>query len=312
MLAGSMIGWTAMTGEPIEIVLAKRFRIERPPTILAHRSSPAQIGFSRILSAVAVRGRSLAVPREAAFSFHVPMSAPFFSDLWTGGRRRSLPAANLGDAFLFDLGDNPVVELDTPFDSLRFYVTQQALNELAQDRGIRPIVGLHKRDFGGPDPVLFGLAQTLATAMAQPRSTTALFADCIALAFFAHIAHNYGDAPNVGRSARGGLAPWQFQRAAEFINAHLNEDPSVADLAKECGLSISHFGRAFRQTTGMPPHQWLTGQRVERAKALLSTGSLDLAEVAEACGFTDQSHFTRVFSRFVHVTPGRWRRQRLN
>jgi len=79
MLAGSMIGWTAMTGEPIEVVLAKRFRIERPPTILAHRSSPTQIGFSRIRSAVAARGRSLAVPYEAAFSFHVPMSVPFFS-----------------------------------------------------------------------------------------------------------------------------------------------------------------------------------------------------------------------------------------
>ena len=300
-----------MTSEHIEVVLAKRFRIERPPTILAHRSSAAQIGFSRMRSAVAARGRSLAVPCEAAFSFHVPMSVPFFSDLWAGGRRRSLPAATLGDAFLFDLSDNPVVGLDTPFDSLRLYVTQQALNELAQDRGIRPIVGLHKRDFGGPDPILFGLAQTLATAMAQPRSTTALFADCIALAFFAHVAPNYGDAPALGQIARGGLAPWQFQRAVEFINAHLNKDPSIADLAKQCGVSSSHFGRAFRQTTGIPPHQWLTKQRVERGKALLSTRSLELAEIAQVCGFADQSHFTRVFSRCERVSPGRWRRQRL-
>jgi AraC family transcriptional regulator len=302
----------AMTREPIEVVLAKRFHIERPPTILAHRSSSAQIGFSRMQSAVAAQGRSLAVPCEAAFSFHVPMSVPFFSDLWTAGKRRGLPAAALGDAFLFDLSDNPVVGLDTPFDSLRFYVTQQALNELAQDRGTRPIVGLHKRDFGGPDRILFGLAQTLAIAMAQPRATTALFADCIALAFFAHIAHNYGDVSAPGRSARGGLAPWQFQRTAEFINAHLNEDPNVADLAKQCGVSSSHFGRAFRQTTGMPPHQWLIKQRVRRAKALLSTGSLELAEIARACGFTDQSHFTRVFSKSERVTPGRWRRERLN
>src|ERR1700676_823086 len=100
-----------MTNEPIEVVLAKRFRIQRPPTILAHRSSPAQIGFSRMRSASAARGRSLAVPCEAAFSFHVPMSTPFFSDLWMGRRRRTLPNASLGDAFLFDLSDNPVVGL---------------------------------------------------------------------------------------------------------------------------------------------------------------------------------------------------------
>jgi AraC-like DNA-binding protein len=310
-MAESMIGRTTMTSEPIEIVLAKRFRIERPPTIVAHRSSPVQIGFSRIRSAVAARGRSLAVPCEAAFSFHVPMSVPFFSDLWMGGRRRRLPVATLGDAFLFDLGDNPVVGLDTPFDSLRLYVTQRALNELAQDRGIRPVVGLHKRDFGGADPILFDLAQTLATAMAQPHSTTALFADCIALTFFAHIAHRYGDAPPLGQTVGGGLAPWQFQRVAEFINAHLSEDPTIDDLAKQCGVSTSHFARAFKQTTGMPPHQWLTKQRVERAKVLLSTRSLELAEIAQVCGFTDQSHFTRVFSRCERVSPGRWRRQRL-
>ena len=102
-----------MTSEPIDIVLAKRFRIERPPTIIAHRSSAAQIGFSRMSSKFAARGRSLTVPCEAAFSFHVPMSLPFFSDLWMRGRPRILPAAALGDAFLFDLSDNPVVGLAT-------------------------------------------------------------------------------------------------------------------------------------------------------------------------------------------------------
>ena len=311
MLTAFVVG-RAMSNDPIEVVLAKRFRIDRPPTILAHRHSPAQIGFSRMRSDHAARGRSLAVPSEAAFSFHVPISGPFFSDLWVAGKRRYLPNATLGDAFLFDLSANPIVGLDTPFDSLRFYVTQQALNELARDRGIRPIAGLHKQDFGGPDPVLFGLAQTLATAMGHPGSTTALFADCMALAFFAHIAHAYGGVPNQQKNVRGGLAPWQFQRVAEYINANLGGDPSVADLARECGVSISHFGRAFKQTTGAPPHQWLNKQRIDRAKQLLALGSLDLSQIAQVCGFHDQSHFTRVFSRCEHLSPGRWRRQRLN
>jgi len=301
-----------MTSEPIEVVLAKRFRIERPPTILAHRCSPAQIGFSRMRSASAARGRSLAVPCEAAFSFHVPMSVPFFSDLWMGGRRRALPTAALGDAFLFDLSDNPVVGLATSFDSLRFYVTQQALNELAQDRGIRPISGLHRRDFGGSDPVLSGLAQTLGAAMAQPGSAPALFADCIALAFFAHITHAYGSASLSAGGRRGGLAPWQFRRATEFIDANLSEDPTMTSLAKECGVSISHFARAFKQTAGVTPHRWLTWRRLERAKMLLSLGSIELAEIAQACGFNDQSHFTRVFTISESISPGRWRRRRLN
>ena len=262
-------------------------------------------------STSAALGRSLTVPCEAAFSFHVPMSVPFFSDLWVGGKRRALPAAALGDAFLFDLSDNPVVGLATSFDSLRFYVTQQALNELAQDHGIRPIAGLYKRGFGGADPVLFGLAQTLGTALAQPGSTTALFADCLALAFFAHVVHAYASAPTFGRETRGGLAPWQLRRATEFIDSNLSEDPTIADLAKECGLSSTHFARAFKQTTHMTPHRWVTRRRLERAKELISEGSIELAQIAQACGFADQSHFTRIFSGGEGTSPGRWRRQRL-
>jgi AraC family transcriptional regulator len=120
-----------------------------------------------------------------------------------------------------------------------------------------------------------------------------------------------GDPPAARQSARGGLAPRQLQRVAEFINAHLGEDPGVADLAGQCGVSIGHFTRAFRQTTGTTPHRWLTRQRVERAKALLSANSLELAAIAQLCGFIDQSHFTRVFSRYERMPPGRWRRQRL-
>jgi AraC family transcriptional regulator len=119
------------------------------------------------------------------------------------------------------------------------------------------------------------------------------------------------NAPAAGQGARGGLAPWQLQRVAGFINAHLGEDTGVADLARQCGVSIGHFTRAFRQTTGTTPHRWLTRQRVERAKVLLSAGSLELVEIAQVCGFTDQSHLTRVFSRCERMPPGRWRRHRL-
>src|ERR1700683_1926030 len=113
-----------MSGDAVDAVLAKRFRIDRPPTLMARRSSRARIGFSRIQNSHPMRGRSLAVPPEEAFSFHVPLSVPFFATLWTKGRRREVPELRLGDAQLVDLRDNPVVSLDTPFDSLRFYIPQ--------------------------------------------------------------------------------------------------------------------------------------------------------------------------------------------
>jgi AraC-like DNA-binding protein len=255
-----------------------------------------------------VRGRSLAVPPEEAFSFHVPLSVPFFSNLWTAGRRREVPDLRLGDAQLIDLRDNPVVSLDTSFDSLRFYIPQSALDEMANEAGIRRVKGLYAPNFGGRDLVMFGLAQTLAGAMEHPGDGTAMFCDCIALALFAHIVRAYGGVPTEGRNARGGLASWQLQRARDFINANLAGDPSISQVANECGLSASYFTRAFKQTTGVPPYRWLMKQRVERAKELLQDPGLELADIAQLCGFVDQSHFTRVFSRSEGYSPGRWRR----
>ena len=297
-----------MGADAIEDDLARRFRIDRPPTLLARKSSKARIGFSRMRSSRPMRGRSLAVPPEEAFAFHVPLSVPFFSNLWTAGRRREVPDLHLGDAQLVNLGDNPVVSLDIPFDTLRFYIHQIALDEMANEAGIRRVKGLYAPNFGAPDPVLFGLAQALAGAMEQSGDGTAMLSDCIALAFFAHIVRAYGGARTGERNARGGLAAWQLQRARDLINVNLAHDPSIAEIAEECGLSSGYFARAFKRSTGVSPHQWLTKMRVERVKELLRDPRCELADIALLCGFVDQSHFTRVFSRREGYSPGRWRR----
>src|ERR1700730_14024626 len=113
-----------MNANAIERTVAQRFRLERAPSFLARTASKAPIAFTHLKSPYALRGRSVSVPREADFSFHVPLSVPFFSELWIGGNFKGIPPATPGCAFLFDLGDNPVVSLDTPFLSLRFYVSQ--------------------------------------------------------------------------------------------------------------------------------------------------------------------------------------------
>ena len=255
-----------------------------------------------------MHGHSLATPPEEAFAFHVPLSVPYFSNLWTAGRRREVPDFRLGDAQLIDLSERPVVSLDIPFDSIRFYITQVALDEMANEAGIRRVRGLYAPNFGARDLIMFGLAQALAGAMEHPGDGTAMFSDCIALAFFAHIVRAYGSAPIGGPNARGGLAAWQLQRARDFINVNLAHDPSIAEIAHECGLSSGYFARAFKRSMGVPPSRWLTKMRVERAKELLKDPRCELADIAQLCGFVDQSHFTRVFSRSEGYSPGRWRR----
>ncbi len=107
---------------------------------------------------------------------------------------------------------------------------------------------------------------------------------------------------------RSRLAPWQVKRVTDFMRANLTETLRLSELAAISGLSPSHFGRAFKGSTGLPPHRWQLNMRIEQARALLADAGASLADIACATGFADQSHFTRVFSRIVGVSPGAWRR----
>jgi AraC family transcriptional regulator len=93
----------------------------------------------------------------------------------------------------------------------------------------------------------------------------------------------------------------------DFMADHLAEDISLDDLAELTGLTSKHFARAFKQSTGLPPHRFLIVQRIEAAKRRLTDGKISLADVALACGFADQSHFTATFRRIVGVPPAIWR-----
>jgi AraC family transcriptional regulator len=113
------------------------------------------------------------------------------------------------------------------------------------------------------------------------------------------------------RVTTGGLAPYQLRRALDRMSDTLADEPSLAELAAAVGLGPKHFARAFRQSTGLPPHQWMIHHRVARAQAMLADPAAQLSDVALACGFADQSHFTAAFRKTLGVTPGRFRRERL-
>ena len=108
----------------------------------------------------------------------------------------------------------------------------------------------------------------------------------------------------------GQLARWQERLAKTRLSESLSNTPSIAQVASACGISRGHFSKAFKNSTGHSPHQWLVLLRIETAKSQLLHSSWSLADIAAHCGFSDQSHLTRTFVRLWGVAPGRW--QRLN
>ena len=250
------------------------------------------------------------VPQTDSFSFQVMLQPLVSWDACYPTGPTALPAARAGDVFLFDLTHNPIIDLHTPFDMVRFNISQSSLDDMALDRGLKRVKGMLCAENGIHDSVMHGLAIALAAMMDSPGEGGALFTEYLALAFHAHVIYAYGGVPNVTPS--GSLAPWQLRRACELMDAEMSANPTIHTLATECHLSSSHFSKAFRHTTGLAPHQWLTRRRIERAREMLLVPESDLVDIALACGFVDQSHFARVFARTEHDSPGHWRRMRLN
>jgi AraC family transcriptional regulator len=227
---------------------------------------------------------------------------------WEDGRRIPVCDLRCGETYLYDLRRDYCGLLDQPYHCLLFHLSREALNAIADDVSARRIGDLnHRPGFGIEDATIFRLGRSLLPALSRPDQANQLFIDHVTLAVGIHVAQTYGGMRPVSRIAAGRLAPWQERRAKEIISANLGGVP-LADVARECRLSTSHFHRAFHRTVGMAPHKWLLSRRIEVAKEKLRDGRSSLSDVALACGFSDQSHLTRVFNRLVGISPGAWRR----
>lgn len=233
------------------------------------------------------------------------------------GHRRRIFHLNQANTHLFEAGsvyvrnfqDDYKADLSGAFDFVLIELPPQFIERTALELGCSP--GLELRHAAAQrDPVLAHLAQALLPALAQPHNASRLFVDQLGHAIGTHLVEHYGGI-NPGRIRRTGrLPPRILARAQDYLAARLDGTVSIADVADACHLSRSHFSRAFRQSTGKTPHEWLLERRLERAVGLLRTTDLPIAGIAVSCGFADQSHLTRSFSKRLGLTPGDCRRTR--
>lgn len=153
------------------------------------------------------------------------------------------------------------------------------------------------------DPLIRQIGLALKADLESHKPGGRLYAETLTNALAAHLLRNYSAHSHKSVRYLGGLSPTQLRLVMDYINDHLDQDLSLQELAAIAQLSAFHFCRAFKQSMGFTPYQYIIRQRVERAKLLLKDGKMGISEVAIACGFTHQSHLNRHFKRLTGVTP---------
>jgi AraC family transcriptional regulator len=171
-------------------------------------------------------------------------------------------------------------------------------------RSFRPL--LHFEDSS-----IRATASKLRALMLEADASNRVYADTLAALLTLELQRLQGALPAAPTPARGGLAPWQQHRVLEHIEAQLADDLSLQSLAAIVDLSPFYFARAFRQSVGSSPHQFILARRIQRAKEFLAKPNVPIAVIARATGFSDPAKLARAFRKATGMTPSACRRDLL-
>ncbi|SEG63418.1 Helix-turn-helix domain-containing protein [Bryocella elongata] len=191
---------------------------------------------------------------------------------------------------------------------IRYEVSRAALRAFAQ-RSNPPRTGVLSAPSFGPDATLTTLSRAARPILLAKQRCPKDVAEYFTLTLYSHLLDRYGMTNPTEERFTGGLSPRHKRTISEALDDPLGQSLSMDGLAERCGLSVAHFGRAFRQSFGCSFHKYLLETRVARAQQLLVASSASLTEIAVAIGYADQQTFTESFRRVVGLPPGRYRRR---
>ena len=160
------------------------------------------------------------------------------------------------------------------------------------------------------DPRIGGLVTAVNAERMAGFPSGQLFLDSVEQALALALVDGYSVHPHSRRKHyRGGLGPARLRRIKELVDAKMEDELTLVEMARSVDLSEAHFSRMFRKSTGETPHEFVLRQKVERAKRLLREPEMRVLDVAVACGFKTQQHFARVFHRICRTSPSEYRRE---
>jgi len=199
---------------------------------------------------------------------------------------------------------------DEPLLNMGMFLQASFVSGIAAENGFSPnveFVEVYKSN----DPLVQSIGLSLLESAEADEPLGRLYTDSLIQSLTLHLLSRYTNANTKPAIANGGLPAYKLRRVEDFIDANLDDEIGLGDLAAVAGLSRFHFSRAFRKSTGKTPQQFVMYRRIDRAKELLRRDDLPLVEVSLRSGFKNQSHFTTLFRKYTNVTPKLWRELKL-
>jgi len=241
-------------------------------------------------------------------SDHVLMT--FFGPMQRFQRRSGRTVVNgtarQGCFTLIPSGSSSRWDIHGPLDVVQLYLPPALLNDLADRAGHHGTVELIERT-SQPDATAVQLLTMGAKSLPEASDIDKLFREQLMSLIGVHLLKSYCGASQAAQRAVGGLSPLVLRRVQQRLRDDMSLNLSLAGLAAEAGLSEFHFCRAFKQSTGLPPHAWLRQCRMEQAQAMLRDHGASMVQIAEALGYATQTAFGAAFKRFTGLTPSDWR-----
>jgi AraC family transcriptional regulator len=275
-------------------------------------SAPFAIRQTAKLEVMPVDVAEVAAPRgqwilPAVDKLRLALILSDYSANWHSSRGLLSIDVSAGSLSICEFNQPRRMEMRNPANVAVVLLQNEILEQTLRDNTRQPRVEVQERH-GLQDHNMRRLMEILLYEKRQGFPSGAFFLDSIATALASHLVRYYSADTRVIANSVGGMAPSILRRCMELMEARLEGDLRLNELAGAAGLSTSHFIRSFRESTGKTPYQFVLDWRVQRAQTLMRDPRASLAEVARSTGFANQHHLARVFRRITGTTPSTYRR----
>jgi AraC family transcriptional regulator len=225
---------------------------------------------------------------------------------WLAGKRET-ERRQLGDIAIIPAGISHRCNWNTTARFGILAIEPTLLQQIGQDWVNPDKIELTPQFMSERDDLIQSIFSALSAELATSGIGSNLLVDSLKTTLAIHLLRNYCTTSPRLSSYPDGLSAAKLMLIKDYINTHLDRDLKLTELSSIAQISPYHFLRLFKKSVGIPPHQYILQQRIDRVKYLLRSSNLDIAEIALRVGFCDASHLNRCFKNSLGKIPSQWR-----